>query len=444
MKAIALIDANNFYVSCERAFNPWLRDKVTVVLSNNDGCVVSRSNEAKKLGIRMAVPIFQVRDIIEQHGVYVLSSNYELYGDLSSRMMNVLENFSPEVERYSIDEAFISLEAEDSAALERIGREIKAKVYRHTGIPVSVGIGATKTLSKVAGHHAKTLPELEGVFDLTPPSLQIPALRRTPIEEVWGVGFRWATKLKANGIRTAFDLREARDEWIRANMNITGLRMAHELRGIQCHTLDTCPQPRRAINSTRSFGKMVDSKDDLKAAVAMFVTRAAEKLRRERMVAGVITVFVRTDRYKLDDQQYSGSMTLQLAPMTNIINDIQTMAFKALDSIYRKDLRYKKAGVMLGDLVPDYGIPQPLWETDKAEKMRELMAKVDRLNQRFGRETVQCGTFISDGKWRMQMNNRSPRYTTRWDELLKVVCSDDKLTIFDEPDFFPTQPSKPV
>lgn len=422
MKAVALIDANNFYVSCERAFNPRLRGEAVVVLSNNDGCVVSRSNEAKRHGIRMAVPAFQVRSIIERQGVYVLSSNYELYGDLSNRMMTVLEDFSPEVERYSIDEAFISLEAEDSAALERLGREIKAKVYRCTGIPVSVGIGATKTLSKIAGFHAKTLPQLESVFDLTPTSLQVAALRQTPIEEVWGVGYRWATKLKGNGIRTAFDLREARDEWIRQNMNITGLRMAHELRGIQCYTLETCPQPRRAINSTRSFGQMVDSLDDLKAAVGMFVARAAEKLRRERMLAGVITVFVRTDRYKLDDEQYSGSLTMQLAPMTNITNDIQAVAFKALETIYRQDLRYKKAGVMLGDLVPDYGLPQPLWGADRNERMRELMANVDRLNRRFGRETVQVGAFISDGKWQMQMNSRSPRYTTRWDELLKVHC----------------------
>lgn len=422
MKAIALIDANNFYVSCERAFNPRLRGEPTVVLSNNDGCVVSRSNEAKKLGIRMAVPVFQVRNLIERHGVYVLSSNYELYGDLSHRMMGVLDDFSPEVERYSIDEAFISLEAQDSYSLEQLGRAIKAKVYRHTGIPVSVGIGATKTLSKIAGHHAKTLPELEGVFDLTPRSLQVPALRRTPIEEVWGIGYRWATKLKGNGIRTAFDLREARDEWIRANMHVTGLRLAHELRGIQCHTLDTCPQPRRAINSTRSFGEMVVSKDELKAAVAMFVARAAEKLRRERMLAGVISVFVLTDRYKLEDEQYSGSLTLQLAPLTNITNDIQAVAFKALDAIYRKGFRYKKAGVMLSDLVPDYGLPQPLWECDKADRMRELMANMDRLNRRYGRETVQCGMFVSEGKWQMQMNRRSPRYTTRWDELLKVVC----------------------
>lgn len=422
MKAIALIDANNFYVSCERLFDPGLRGRPVVVLSNNDGCVVSRSNEAKRLGIRMAVPVFQIRSIIEREDVQVLSSNYELYGDLSHRMMEVLEDCSPDVERYSIDEAFISLEAEDSRELEMLGQKIKDRVYRHTGIPVSIGIAATKTLAKAAGHHAKTLPELNGVFDLTPPSLQVPVLRRTPIEEVWGIGWRWATKLKGHGIRTAFDLREARDEWIRRNMSITGLRLAHELRGVACHTLDTCPAPRRAINSTRSFGEMVESKEDLQAAVAQFVTRAAEKLRREKMVAGAITVFVRTNKFHQDEEQFSGSMTLQLAPMTCITNDIQAIAFKALESIYRPGLRYKKAGVMLSGLVPARIIPQPLWEMEKTERMRELMGNVDRLNRRFGRETVQCGVFVSEGKWRMQMNSRSPRYTTRWDELLKVEC----------------------
>ena len=199
MKAIAIVDANNFYVSCERLFNPRLRGQAAVVLSNNDGCIVSRSNEAKELKIGMGVPLFQVSKIIEQNGVHVLSSNYELYGDMSHRMMEVLEECSPEVERYSIDEAFISLEAEDSQGLEELGRAIRARIYRHVGIPVSIGIAATKTLAKVAGHHAKVLPDLEGVFDLTPPSIQIPVLRNTPIEEVWGIGWRLGE--------------EAKDEW---------------------------------------------------------------------------------------------------------------------------------------------------------------------------------------------------------------------------------------
>lgn len=422
MKAIAIVDANNFYVSCERLFNPRLRGQPAVVLSNNDGCIVSRSNEAKAMRIGMGVPLFQVSKIIEQNGVQVLSSNYELYGDMSHRMMEVLETCSPEVERYSIDEAFISLEAEDSQGLEELGRAIRAKVYRQVGIPVSIGIAATKTLAKVAGHHAKVLPELDGVFDLTPASIQVPVLRNTPIQEVWGIGWRWAKKLKTNGILTAFDLREAKESWIRSQMSIVGLRLARELRGIACHRLETCPSPRRAINSTRSFGQMVDSKDELKAAVAAFVARAAEKLRREKMVAGAITVFVRTNKFHEDEEQFSGSTTLQLAPMTCVTNEIQTVAFKALDSLFRQGLRYKKAGVMLSNLVPASLIPQPLWEAEKTERLRAVMGKVDRLNQRFGRETVQCGQFISEGKWQMKLNSRSPRYTTRWDELLKVEC----------------------
>lgn len=422
MKAIAIVDANNFYVSCERLFNPRLRGQATVVLSNNDGCIVSRSNEAKEMKIGMGVPLFQVSKIIEQNGVHVLSSNYELYGDLSHRMMEVLEDCSPEVERYSIDEAFISLEADDSRGLEELGRAIRAKVYRHVGIPVSIGIAATKTLAKVAGHHAKLLPGLDGVFDLTPASIQVPVLRNTPIDEVWGIGWRWAKTLKINGILTAFDLREAREDWIRSKMSIVGLRLARELRGIACLRLDTCPSPRRAINSTRSFGEMVESKDELKAAVAAFVARAAEKLRREKMVAGAITVFVRTNKFHEDEEQFSGSLTMQLAPMTCVTNEIQTVAFKALDSLFRPGLRYKKAGVMLSGLVPASLIPQPLWEAEKSERLRAVMGKMDRLNQRYGRETVQCGQFISEGKWQMKLDSRSPRYTTRWDELLKVAC----------------------
>jgi len=422
MKAIAIVDANNFYVSCERMFNPRLRGQPAVVLSNNDGCIVSRSNEAKDLKIGMGVPLFQVSKTIEQNGVHVLSSNYELYGDMSHRMMEVLEECSSEVERYSIDEAFISLEADDSQGLEDLGQMIKAKLYRHVGIPVSIGIAATKTLAKVAGHHAKMLPYLNGVFDLTPDSLQVPVLRNTPIEEVWGIGRRWAKKLTANGILTAFDLREMNEPWIRSKMSIVGLRLARELRGLPCHTLDTCPSPRRGINSTRSFGEMVESKEELKAAVASFVARAAEKLRREKMVAGAITVFVRTNKFHADEEQFSGSLTLQLAPMTCVTNEIQEVAFKALDSVFRQGLRYKKAGVMLSGLVPAHLIPQPLWEAEKSARLRAVMGKVDRLNQRFGRETVQCGQFISEGKWQMKLNSRSPRYTTRWDELLKVEC----------------------
>src|SRR5262245_57822691 len=420
MKAIALIDANNFYVSCERVFAPRLRGEPVIVLSNNDGCVVARSNEAKALGIEMAAPLFKAQEIVERHGVHALSSNYELYGDMSHRMMEVLEDCSPEVERYSIDEAFITLEAPDSDLLEKLGRSVKDKVYRQVGIPVSVGIATTKTLAKVASHYAKAWADLDGVFSFTEASVQTPVLRRTPVEEVWGIGARWAAKLRLSGLSTALHLREADESWVRARMSVTGLRIAQELRGIQCHTLDTCPSSRRGIHSTRSFGEVVESREDLRAAVSVFVARACEKLRRERMVAGAISVFVRTNRFNPEERQYAGAATLRLAPMTNLTTEIQAVAFRALDSLFRRGYRYKKAGVMLSDLSPEQSAPQPLWDAEKQARVRSLMFNVDRLNQRFGRETVQFGLFATDGKWRMKLSSRSPRYTTRWDELPKV------------------------
>lgn len=421
MEAIALIDANNFYCSCERAFNPKLWNKPVVVLSNNDGCVVSRSNEAKALGIRMAVPAFQVEEIIRRHDVQVFSSNYELYGDLSHRMMNLLEEASPEVERYSIDEAFVRLEARDYRELDVLGREIRTQVNRQLGIPVSVGIAETKTLAKIAAHHAKSLPELDGVFNLSDsPPLREAALRRTPVDEVWGIGRRLSDMLARHKFETAYDLTQAQDAWIRAKMHITGLRLVHELRGIACLGLDDNPAPKRCIASTRSFGDMIDGKEDMKAALGLFITRAGEKLRQEGLAAGAITVFIKTNRYSRKGEPYSATASLALAPMTNVTNELQAAAFQILDDIFIEGFWYKKAGVYLSDLRPAENLPGRLWNNEQHERMRALMGQIDRVNQRYGRETVQCGIFNSDGKWRMKLAHRSPRYTTRWDELLTV------------------------
>ena len=421
MKAIALIDANNFYCSCERVFNPKLWDKPLVVLSNNDGCVVSRSNEAKALGIRMAVPVFQVEEIIQKHGVYLFSSNYELYGDMSHRMMELLEEASPEVERYSIDEAFVSLEAPDYQELDAVGREIRCQVKQQLGIPVSVGIAETKSLAKIAAHHAKTLPELNGVFNLTDsPYLRDAALRRTPLEEVWGIGRRWRDLLASHKFETAYDLTCADDRWIRAKLNVTGLRLVHELRGVPCLALEDNPSPKRCIASTRSFGDLIESKEEIKAALSLFVTRASEKLRQDGLAAGAITVFIRTSGYSRTKELYSASTTRALAPMTNVTTELQAMAFRGLDEIFVDGLWYKKAGVYLSDLRPSGNLPQRLWENDRHERMRALMSQIDRVNHRFGRETVKCGVFKSEGKWQTKLTKRSPRYTTRWDELLVV------------------------
>ncbi len=421
MKAIALVDANNFYCSCERAFNPKLWGKPVVVLSNNDGCIVSRSNESKALGIRMGVPVFQAEELIRKHGVFVFSSNYELYGDLSHRMMDLLEDASPEVERYSIDEAFIGLEARDYRELSEIGREIRHQVKRQLGIPVSVGIAETKSLAKIAAHHAKTRVELNGLFNLAgTPSLCEAALRRTPIAEVWGIGRHWCELLAKHKFETAHDLTRADDHWVRANLNLTGLRLIHELRGIPCLEVEDNPPPKRCIASTRSFGDAVGSKDDIKAALGLFVTRAGEKLRQEGLAAGAITVFIKTNSYSRTNRPYSDSTTLALAPMSNVTTELQEVAFLGLDKIFVDGLLYKKAGVYLSDLRPADNLPQRLWENDGHERMLSLMSQIDRVNQRFGRETIRCGVFKSDGKWQTKLSHRSPRYTTRWDELLHI------------------------
>jgi DNA polymerase V len=421
MKAIALVDANNFYCSCERVFNPRLWGKPVIVLSNNDGCIVSRSNEAKALGIRMGVPVFQAEEIIRQHGVFVFSSNYELYGDLSNRMMDLLEDASPEVERYSIDEAFIGLEARDYRELDAIGREIRHQVKRQLGIPVSVGIGETKSLAKIAAHHAKTLAELNGLFNIAgTPSLREAALRRTPIREVWGIGRHWCELLAKHKFETAHDLTRADDQWVRANLNLTGLRLVHELRGIPCIAIEDNPPSKRCIASTRSFGEMIKSKEDIKAALGLFVTRAGEKLRQDGLAAGAITVFIKPNRESRTNKSPFGSATLALAPMTNVTTELQEVAFRALDKIFEHGLWYKKAGVYLSDLRPAENLPQRLWENDRHERMRALMSRIDCVNHRFGRESVKCGIFKSDGRWQTKLTRRSPRFTTRWDELLQV------------------------
>ncbi|MBO0800125.1 MAG: Y-family DNA polymerase, partial [Blastocatellia bacterium] len=339
MKAIALVDANNFYCSCERVFNPGLQGKPVIVLSNNDGCIVSRSNEAKALGIRMGAPVFQAEEIIRQHGVFVFSSNYELYGDLSSRMMDLLEDSSPEIERYSIDEAFLGLEARNYGELSAIGGAIREQVRRQLGIPVSVGIAETKSLAKIAAHHAKTNSELEGIFNIAgTPSLREAALKRTPIEEVWGIGRRWCDLLARHRFETAHDLTRADDQWVRANLNLTGLRLVHELRGISCLEISDDPAPKRCIASTRSFGNKVDSLEDLKAALGLFVTRAGERLRRDGLAAGALTVFLKPSRPSRESGKswsYSHSATLALAPMTNVTTELQEAAFRALAKIFK-------------------------------------------------------------------------------------------------------------
>lgn len=417
--AIALIDANNFYCSCERVFAARLHGRPVIVLSNNDGCIIARSEEAKALGLKMGTPVFEVRELIERHGVEVFSSNYELYGDISARLMEVLHDFSPEVEHYSIDEAFLRLEETRSSTLDALGREIRARVRRLTGIPVSIGIAETKTLAKIASYHAKRSKKARGVLDLTRSAYQERALGLTPVEEVWGIGPRYGELLRGSGIMTALALRDAADSWVRQHLTVVGLRTVHELRGIACLDLEIVPAARKSVTVSRSFGTEVESLSELRAAVAFYVSRAAEKLRREGLAAGMITVFIETNRFK-EERPYVGSLTLQLAPMTDATPEICAVAMRGLEAIFRAGHRYKKAGVMLEDLAPAATLTRRLWGDEEHERMRALMRTVDHLNARFGRDVLRWGLFVNQGTWRTRFGKRSPRYTTRWREILNI------------------------
>jgi DNA polymerase V len=417
-EAIALIDCNDFYVSCERVFAPRLLGRPVVVLSNNDGCVISRSREAKRLGIRMGAPYFENRRVIEENGVAVCSSNYELYGDMSRRVMCALREFTPRVDIYSIDEAFVGL---DGGALREQALRIKEKVREWTGIPVSIGIAGTKTLAKLAARSAKNSEDAGGVLDLTDAATRAAVLEATKVEEVWGVGPSYKRVLLEAGIRTARELRDADRRWVRRRMTVAGARIVEELRGVRCLPLEQCPQSRRSVTCSRSFGEPTGSLEDLRDAVALYTERAAERLRRAGYAASVVTVFVLTDRYAAG-AQYGNSRTYELASPTDTTGELVWWAQRGLTQIYRRGYLYKKAGVMLNGLLPAGSLTMRMHGDEQFERARRAMQAVDALNRRHGRGTVRHGLPRSpEGRWPTRFLMRSPRYTTRLDEVLRVA-----------------------
>jgi DNA polymerase V len=419
--AIGLVDCNNFYVSCERVFRPELRARPVVVLSNNDGCIIARSNEAKALGLKMGAPLFEARHVIESNGVAVYSSNYELYGDLSQRVMEALRMLAEEVEVYSIDEAFVGLGGESSGGnIRALGQDIRAKVLKWTGIPTSIGVAPTKTLAKVANHLAKREKEHRGVLDLSPPGEQAEALERTPVDEVWGVGPAYSKLLRAAGITTALELRDADRRWVRRRMTVVGARIVEELRGVRCLPLEGRPALRKSVTCSRSFGRPVERLDELREAVALYVTRAAEKLRRGGLAARSMTVFVNTNRFS-PEPQYANSATRNLAQATDSTGELLAWALESLERIYRPGYRYKKAGVFLSRLIPATGLTGRLFDDDSFERSRRLMSAVDGLNIKFGRDTVRYGAVNPEGDWRTKFLRRSRCYTTRLCDVLRVA-----------------------
>jgi DNA polymerase V len=418
---IALVDCNSFYCSCERVFDPTLVGRPVVVLSNNDGNVIARTNEAKALGVEMGTPAFKIRDLIKRHDVIVRSSNYELYGDMSARVMDTLSDFTDELETYSIDEAFLRLDVGAKESFTVLGREIRDRVLRHTGIPVSVGLAGTKTLAKVANHHAKRSEKAAGVLSLERQAHTDLALERLPVDEVWGIGPRYTELLRRHGIETALDLRDAPDDWVRDRMTVVGLRTVTELRGTPCIPLEITPPNKKLITVSRSFGAATASLDELRAAIAFYVARAAEKLRRQRLAAGTITVFIETDRFR-PVAQYSNSVTLNVAPKSDNTWELREVAFSGLARIYMPGYGYRRAGVTLGAFELADLVAKRLWEDEWYERQRRLMAAVDRLNGKYGRDTVRCGLFHTEGTWRTRFAKRSPRYTTRWPEICDVMA----------------------
>ncbi len=398
-KKIGLVDCNSFYVSCERLFNPRIRKKPVVVLSNNDGCIISRSNEAKALGIKMGEPYFKAKDIIVKNKVEVFSSNYSLYGDLSRRVMRTLKRFNTEIEVYSIDEAFIDLSNFPDFEVEKVGREIRETVLQWTGIPTSIGIAKTKTLSKVANHIAKK--KQSGVTSLIGIENLDPILEKVEINDIWGVGRQLTKFYQKNGIYNAKQLKNKSNTWIKKCSNVLSSRTAMELRGIPCIDLETTQTKRKSCVVSRSFGKRIEKFQELKEAVANYCLNASEKIRSESLVAKAITVFVRTSPFQRDYGYYSNSKTIDFPIATNSSLETVKTAVSILESIFRNGYRYQKAGVMLTGLRNDDG-RKNLFSSEKDEKIKSLMQSIDNTNYRYGRSTLSLASAGVHKKWNMR------------------------------------------
>lgn len=417
----ALVDVNNFYASCETVFNPKLANRPVVVLSNNDGCVVARSKEAKAMGIPMGAPYFQVREALQKANGVALSSNYALYADQSNRVMAILSRFSPAQEIYSIDESFLGMAGQHD--FTRIGQDIRHTVRQWTGLPVCVGFGASKTLAKLANHVAKKNPSWDGVCDLTTlsPEEQDGLVGGIKVGEVWGVGRRIETRLGEMGITTVRQLREADLSRMRKAFSVVLERTVMELRGVPCLELEDVVPAKKQIMVSRSFGDTVCDVEDLQQAVASFTARAAEKLRSQTSCAGAIMVFIHTSPFRQQDAQYSRCLTVPMAVATDDTLVLTRAALMALKAMFRPGFNYSKAGVMLSELVDRDRVPMDLFGYDQApEKSAALMAALDKVNGKFGRGTLTTGVAAKAGNWRMRQGNRSPCYTTRWEDLICI------------------------
>lgn len=412
-QTFALVDANNFYVSCERLFRPDLRDKPVVVLSNNDGCIVARSQEVKDLGVKMGTPLFKAMNLVKRHNIQVFSSNYTLYGDISSRVMQTLEEISSRVEVYSIDEAFLDLSGINN--LVEQGQLIRSTVMQNVGVPVCIGMAPTKTLAKLANHAAKTYKATQGVVDLTDPIRQKRLMEITPVSEIWGVGRKLNRRLEEQGIRTALDLSKMPPKRVRQRYSVVLERTVRELNGESCLELEDVVQKRQQILCSRSFGNKLTSYDDLKQTVCEFAARAAAKLRSEDQLARMVSVFIRTSPYDTSASQYSNSATGALAVPSSDTHKILELATNLFHGIFRDGYPYAKAGVILADFCAPDAVQMDLFRSNEnVERGDSLMKAVDAINRK-SQGRVWFGGQRPEKDWYMRQANLSPAYTTRWD-----------------------------
>ena len=416
-KIFALIDCNAFYVSCERVFNPKLNNKPVVALSNNDGCIIARSKEAKALGIKMGVPLFKVKDIVERENVIVFSSNYTLYADMSRRVMNIISEFAPSIEVYSIDEAFIEL-TNMNVDYESYVRQMRKVILQYTGIPVSIGVASTKTLTKVANHIAKDDESLEGVCSLVKHENLDQVLEDTNVADIWGVGRQLSKKLIANGIFNAKLLKNCEDAWVRKMMSVNGLKTVSELREISCLDLEETSATRKSCCTTRSFGKPLVNLDDIEQAVTTFARRATERIRGEDLTASTVSVFLRTNPFDRN-RYYSNSSTTTLSYPTYDTMQIVKTALQLTKIIFRENYKYKKAGVLLSGFYEKGTETKDLF-SEARYRSPKLMSAVDQINERYGSDTIQIATECQIGKWKQKRKNCTQSYTTQLDNVLLI------------------------
>ena len=420
---IAIVDCNSFYASCEQVFRPDLWGKPVVVLSNNDGCIIAANKEAKALAdISMFEPVFKIKKQLEQKGVTLFSSNYTLYGEMSQRVMNILQEFSPEVEIYSIDEAFLNLKGINGVSYKTYGENMRSRIYQYTGLPVGVGIAPTKVLAKVANKIAKKFPDkLQNVYVIDSEEKRIKALQWTKIRDIWGIGSRHAKRLKAIGVHTAYAFSQLPPDWVRKHMSVVGLRVWHELRGRSCLKIQEVPKTKQAISTAKSFGKKLEDLDLITEACSYYISEVALVLREQQSCANFLQVFLHTNYHSNKDAQYSKSITLTLPVATNDTFQLISQGRIALYKIFKPGYRYKKVGVCLTGIIPQKYVQGNLFYPPRHPHKGQLLHTVDFLNYKYGKATVYsalCGDRTEE--WELVKADRSPCYTTQWRELLRV------------------------